>query len=155
MFEPAIDRLGGPIRRAGPVEVGQHVRGSLLQGATEGDHLDQRAGDTAGDLRDELFHQASSRGWIGGAVGGDHVLVDAPGRFDLDVVVVAEQGVQAGLLFGGEQTGARVEGPAGAVEGVAGPTPVAVDLLLDPAPATVQGIPGEPDDVERVMPTSA
>ncbi len=49
---------------------------------------------------------------------------------------------------------AGVQGPSSAVERVAGAAPMPVQVLLDPAPATVQGVPGETDHVERVMPTS-
>ena len=48
MFEAAVDRFGGAVAGAGPVEVGQHVGGSLLQGAAERAELGQRGGDAAG-----------------------------------------------------------------------------------------------------------
>ena len=41
-----------------------------------------------------LLHQLAAAGAVGVAVGGDHALVDAPGRLDLDVVVVGEQRVE-------------------------------------------------------------
>ena len=37
---------------------------------------------------------------------------------------------------------------------VGGQAAVSVEVLLDPAPAPVQGIAGEADDVERVIPSS-
>jgi len=45
------------------------------------------------------------------AVGGDHALVDAPGRFDLHVIIGREQVGQPVLLLLGEQVGAGVRGP--------------------------------------------
>src|SRR4030095_10180354 len=53
---------------------------------------------------------------VGVAVGGDHALVDAPGRLDLNVVLIAEQGGQPLLLAVGEQVGAGVQGAAGGGE---------------------------------------
>ena len=50
----------------------------------------------------------------------------------------------------GEQVGAGVQGAAGAVERVGAAAAVAVQVLLDPTPAAVQSVAGEPDDVEGV-----
>ena len=47
--------------------------------------------------------------------------------------------------------GAGVQEVADAVERVTLPTAVAVDVLLDPAPALVEGLAGEGDDVEGVQ----
>ena len=41
-----------------------------------------------------VAHQLAALGSVGFAVGGDHPLVDAPGGFDLDVLVGGEQGVE-------------------------------------------------------------
>jgi hypothetical protein len=49
----------------------------------------------------------------GSRVGGDHPLVDPPGRLDLDVVVAREQIRQPLPLLVGEQVGAGVQRPAG------------------------------------------
>ena len=76
---------------------------------------------------------------VGLPVGADHALVDAPGRLDLDVVLNAEQCGQPLALSVGEQVGAGVQGPPGPVERVAGAAAVTVQVLLDPAPAAVQG----------------
>ena len=54
------------------------------------------------------------------------------------------------LLFVGEQIEPGVQGPAGPVERIVRAAAVAVDDLLDPAAAPVQGIAGEADDVEGV-----
>jgi len=95
----------------------------------------------------------SSLGLVGFAVGGDHALIDGPGRFDLDVLIGAEQVVETLFLLVGEQVGAGVQHPAGREQGVAGA--VAVEILLDAAPALVERVAGEADHMERVMPTSA
>jgi len=71
------------------------------------------------------------------------------------VIVVGEQLLEAGLLLVGEQRVAGVQGPPGGVQRVTGPATVTVEVLLDPAAALVEGVAGEADDVERVMPTSA
>lgn len=39
VFEAAVQGFGRAVRRAGSVEVGQHVGGAFLQGASEGDDL--------------------------------------------------------------------------------------------------------------------
>ena len=41
VFEPAVEGLGRAVAGAGPVEVGEHVAGPLVQGATEPPQLDQ------------------------------------------------------------------------------------------------------------------
>ena len=46
VFEASVDGFGGAVAGAGPVEVGQHVGGALLEGAAEGGDLGQeRLGD--------------------------------------------------------------------------------------------------------------
>lgn len=40
---------------------------------------------------------------VGAAVGLDEALVDAPGGFDLDKVIIGEQVFESGGLFVGEQ----------------------------------------------------
>jgi len=54
----------------------------------------ERSGGTAAQRLDELRHQVAPVGAVGFAVGGDHELVDAPGRLDLDVLVGGEQVAQ-------------------------------------------------------------
>jgi hypothetical protein len=55
------------------------------------------------DRADELLHQFAASFPVRFAVGGDHVLVDAPGRFDLDMLVVGEQRGQPLALLVGEK----------------------------------------------------
>src|SRR3954454_17994495 len=71
----------------------------------------------------------------------------------LDVLVGGEQRVQALPLPVGEQVGAGVQGASGAVERVVLAAAVAVQVVLDSAPAAVQGIAGQADDVEGAHPS--
>ena len=64
--------------------------------------------------------------------------------------VVAEQRVEPGGLLVGEQASAGVQRPAGRVERVVLAATMAAGVLLDAPSALVQGVAGEPDDVERV-----
>ena len=63
---------------------------------------------------------------------------------------VGEQREEPGLLLGGEQVDAGVQGPPAGVERVTGVAAVPAGVLLDPAPALVEGVAGKADDVERV-----
>jgi hypothetical protein len=102
------------------------------------------------------FDESGLAGYaVGVSVGGDDALVDAPGGFDLDVRVVGEDGGEPLLLAVGKQLGPGAQEPADPVERVPGATPVPARLLLQALAAAVQGVPGQGDDVERVMPTSA
>ena len=106
VFDPAVDGLGGAVRRAGPVEEREDVCGALLEGPAELADLGQRGRDAAGDGVDHGLHHGLAMLLVGFAVGGDHALVDAPGRLDLDVLRDREQGFETGLLLLGEQRGA-------------------------------------------------
>ena len=150
MLEAAVDRFGGPVGGAGSVEVGQDVGGALLQGPAQGGDLAQRGRDAVADRGDQRGHRRPAPCPVGVAVGGDHGLVDAPGHLDLDVVSGGEQGLDAGALSVGEQAGAGVQGPSGPVERVPCAAAVTVQVLLDPAPALVQGVAGQAGDVEGV-----
>jgi len=78
------------------------------------------------------------------------------GDFDFDVAFVGgECGGQPVALPVGEAFLAGAEQVPDPVERVGLAAAVAVDLLLEPAAALVDGGGGEFDDVERVMPTSA
>jgi hypothetical protein len=102
VLEAAVDGLGRSVGGAGPVEVGQHVSGALLEGPPERDDLAQCSGDAVADRLDQPLHQFPASGPVGLAVGGDYPLVDAPGRLDFDVVLGREQGVESLGLFVGE-----------------------------------------------------
>lgn len=98
------------------------------------------------DGLDELLHQLPPAGAVELALGGDHPLVNAPGRLDLDMLVgiaCGEQGLDPLVLFVGEQVRAGVQDSAGRVKRVAGAASVAVQVLLDPAPAPVQSATGQ------------
>src|SRR5690606_29966103 len=82
--------------------------------------------------------------------GGDHLLVDAPGGLDLDVLVEVEQCGELVFLAVGEQVDAGVQRPPCAVERVVLRATAPVDDLLHPASAPVQGVTGQADDVEGV-----
>jgi len=150
VLEAAVDRLGGAVAGAGAVEVGQDVGGAGVQGPPEGVQLAQRSGDTVAQRRDELRHQRSASGAVGFAVGGDHALVDAPGRLDLDVLVAGEQVVQSLYLLGHEQVSTGVQGPPRAVERIVLAAAVPMGVLLDSPAALVEGVAGQADDVEGV-----
>lgn len=68
----------------------------FFQGAAEGDDLDQDAGDAIADRGDHRHEVFAARSAIGFSVGGDHLLVDAPGGLDLDVVVTGRLKLQTG-----------------------------------------------------------
>ena len=90
VFQSAIDRFGGPVRGVGSVEVAQDVGGSLVEGRTEGDDFLQGRGNPGTDGRDEFVHSGAAGGGFGFAVGGDHLLVHAPGGFEFDVIIAGE-----------------------------------------------------------------
>ena len=91
MLEASVDSFSGAVAGSGSVEVGEHVRAAFLQGPAQGDYFGQWCRDVGADGVDEAAHQLSAWRAVGVAVGGDHLLVDPPGRFDLDVSVVGEQ----------------------------------------------------------------
>jgi hypothetical protein len=117
VLESSIDRLGRPVARAGPVEVGEHVVATLLQRSSGCDQLAERSRDAVAEGLDELDHERASAGAVGFAVGGDHLLVDGRGRLDLDVLIGREQCEQAVLLLAGKQVGTGMQGPPGPARG--------------------------------------
>ena len=102
------------------------------------------------DGLDELGHEVASAGAVRVPVGGDHSLVDAPGRLDVDVLLDPVQRGESMALAVGEEVRAGVQGPTGTVERVVNPAAVPVQVLLDPAPAAVQRVTGEANDMERI-----
>jgi len=117
VFQSAVDRFGGSVAGAGPVEVGEHVGGALAQGSSESAELGQGSGYALGERCDHRGQSCFPVCAVGVAVGGDQALVDAPGRFDFDVIIGGEQVFQALLLPVGEQVGSGVQGPPGTVAG--------------------------------------
>jgi hypothetical protein len=90
----------GPLE-VGPVEVGEHVTGPGVESPAELGDLDEGGGDPIGETVDESSKRLTALGGIGGAVGGDHLLVDAPGDLHGGVGLVGEEGVEAGALLVG------------------------------------------------------
>ena len=117
MLESAVDRLCRTVARAGQVEEREDVRGALLQRPTEPANLGQHRGDATADGIDHRPHHLLRLLLVGFAVGGDDALVDAPGRFDLDVLLDGEYRVEAGGLLLGEEARAGVKGAAGPQNG--------------------------------------
>lgn len=99
---------------------------------------------------DERCHQLPTLGAVGGAVGGDHALVDAPGGLNPDVAIDTELRGEPLALAVCEQVDVGVQGPSRPVERVVPASAVAVQVLLDSAPAPVQGVPGQAHDMEGV-----
>lgn len=84
----AVDGLRRAVRGTRPIEEREDVGSALLHGAAELADLDQRGRNT-GDARvDHVTHHLFGLLLVGLAVGRDDALVDAPGRFDLDVLLV-------------------------------------------------------------------
>ena len=52
---------------------------------------------------DQCAHDLSTTAAVGVAVGGDQALVDGPGGLDLDVLIAAEESLEADALLVGEQ----------------------------------------------------
>ena len=150
MFEAPVDRLRGTVAGAGPVEEREHVDGALLQCPAELAQFDKSGRDTACEGVDELLHDELPESPIRFPVGGDHPLIDAPGRLDLDMLLVGEQLLEAGLLLLGEQPGSGVEGAAGLVERILLPSAAPECVTLDAAAALVERVASQSHDVERV-----
>lgn len=138
---------GGRSRRA--------RRRRASQRPAECGEFDQRPRDTAADRGNPVGHELAAVVAVFVAVGGDHPLVDPPGRLDLDMLLGPEQRAESSGLLVGQQLGAGVQGPPRGIQRVALHPAVAVDGLLHPAPAPVERVPGEADDVERIMQMSA
>ena len=134
VLKSSVEGLGRPVAGTGSVEVRQDVFGPLLQRSSERDELGQRGRDAAAERVDEVAHQPLALGPVGLAVRADHALVNAPGGLDLDVLVDGEQRGQPLLLPVGEQVGAGVQGPPGAVERVVGAAAVPCLLYTSPSP---------------------
>jgi len=143
VFEASVDRLGGAVAGAGPVEVGQHVGGAVRQGRTEPAQLGRRCGDAVADRFGQLRHQVAPLLAVGFAVGGDHRLVDTPGGLDLDVLLGRGQGRQPRALLVGEQVRAGVQCPRRREQRLALAAPVPLEVLLDPAAAVIQCVTGQ------------
>lgn len=116
MLESWVDRLSGAVAGAGALEVGQAVGGALLQGASQGTDLLQRGGNAGAERGEELGHEYSAGNAVGCSVGGDHLLVDAPGGLDLHVLLGRKECPDPGLLLVGEEVSSGVQGAPSPVE---------------------------------------
>ena len=150
MLESAVDRFGRAIAGAGAIEVGKDVRGSALEGSSEPADLGECGGDSVTDRVDQLAHRVSPTDAVGVAVGGDHLLVDAPRRLDLDMDVAREERVQAFRLLVGEKIRPGEQGPAGGVERVTLVAAVTEDAELNSPAALVEGVASQAHDVEGI-----
>ena len=103
VFQASVDRFGGSVAGAGPVEIGQRVSCSAFQGPSESGDLDHRLRDADADGLDQLLPLLAAAASVGLSVGGDHLLVDTPGGLHVGVVVNGEQDRQALVLPVGEQ----------------------------------------------------
>ncbi len=137
MFESAVDGFGGSVAGAWPVEEREDVGRALSQGACEPADLDKGGGDAGADRVDHSLHHLLAALLVGFPIGGDDALVDAPGRFDLDVLVAGEQCCQACALLVGEEIIPGVQGAARTVEGVTRAATVPSRGLLDALPAPI------------------
>ena len=84
----------GSVGGAGAVEVGQDVGGALVRVRPRVTTSLSAVGTPWLSGRRSGGASAVGLGAVGFSVGGDHALVDAPGRFDLDVLVDGEKGGQ-------------------------------------------------------------
>lgn len=150
MFEAAVDRLGRPVARTGPIEVGQNVLTPLRQGAAELLQPGQGRGDTGGEGPDQPLQALASGGAVLAPVRGDHLLIGSPGDFDRRMLLIGEQGVQPVPLLLRQQVDPGGQGLPCSVERIAFAAPALEGLALDPAPALVEALPGEADDMERI-----
>jgi len=87
---------------------------------------------------------------VGVPVGGDHAQANAPGRFDLAMLIRPEHGLQAGVLPVREEVRTGVLGPSCRIERLAGSAAVSVEVLRDSSSALVEGVTSEAADVEGV-----
>jgi len=116
--------------------------------------LDEHLRDTASERGDHGGQLCSTLAPVGVAVGADQLLVDAPGRFDFDVVFDREQRRESLLLPVGEQVGADVQHPASQVQRIVLPAPPTVEAALDPATALIEGITGQVRSTRGAVPVS-
>ena len=124
--------------------------GAGVEGAAEFAQFDQGSGYAGAQGLDQCGEVVSCGCTVGVAVGGDHALVDGPGRFDLDVLVGVEQVLELDPLVVCEQPRPDVERPPRGVERVASASAVAGQLLLDASAALVESITCEADHVEGI-----
>ena len=99
MFESAVDGFGGSVGCSGSVEVGEDVGSSFVQCAAQRGDLDECGRNSGAKVGDQLGEEFSTVAAVLVPVGGDHALVDAPGRLEFDVEIGDEQRPQPVGLF--------------------------------------------------------
>jgi hypothetical protein len=125
----------------GRVEVRRDLSGTLLERSAQRADLDQGGGDCGAERIDQLPHVPFAAGSTGVAVGGDHRLVDAPRRLDLQTIFVGEQQRDPLLLRVGEQIRTGGKGAARRKQWVAGAAALAqgaVALGVDAVPGSAR-----------------
>jgi len=80
----------------------EDVRGVFFECAAKVLRFDERGWDAGGGGVDHGVHCFVPELSVGFVVGGDHALIDAPGRFDLDMLGEWEQRFESRLLSVGE-----------------------------------------------------
>ena len=145
-----VDRLCRPVAGAWPVEEREHVEGALPKGTAKLADIDERGRDAVAKRVDHRLHHLFRLLLLGLAVGGDNALVNAPGRFDLDMLLDREHGVEAGGVLVDEQTCTGVQGPARLLQRIPDAATMPENVLLDALPAPVEGVAGQTNDMERV-----
>src|SRR5690606_24838967 len=112
--------------------------------------LDELGRDRGGDPADGEGQEVLGQAAVGFAVGGDDVLVDAPGRLDRGVTGVSEQCLDPLDLARLQQPSAGEQSAPSGIERIALHAAATEDVLLDAAPADVQGFTGQADYVEGI-----
>lgn len=142
VFEAAIDRFGGTVAGAGPVDVVEHVLDPAIQSAAEGDDLDRRSWNIAGEVLNHCGKLLLRGSAIGVEVCLHDQLIDAPGNVDRGMLVDSEHAVQTVALAIGERVRTGSEDSADPVKGIPRSTAMPAGDLLDPLPAAVQCVTG-------------
>ena len=98
MLEAAVDGLGWAVAGAGMVEEREDVIAAFVESPAELSQLDQGLRDTCLERVDHSRQRPATSGAVLVAVRGDDALVDAPGDFNLGVILTREQRIEACVL---------------------------------------------------------
>ena len=152
-FDEAVDGFGAAVAGSGRVEVAQERVAPLVQGPAQAGDL----GDgTRWERLEEVFCDCPSCRVVVLVVGGADQLSALPCDFDGYVAFVGRpRPLKSVTLAVGEVLFTGVQDVADPVERVVFASAVTMDVVLRASAYLVDGLGGEFDDVERVMPTSA
>src|SRR5690606_22997426 len=151
MLEPAVDRLGRAVARAGTVEEREDVARAPLDRAPEGDQLGQVLRNPAAELLDDALEDLLPRGGLAVSVGGDGALVDVPGNLDGEVVgALVEYVLELRELMLFQQAEPRPEQAPATVKRITLPASMPESLLLNTLAGLIKRVAEELDDVEWV-----